>query len=104
MPARRPAMVQSGGWWRGRARRRRYPGRGAPSRLRGGEALDSRDTNLGGTCSGSPQAVAIHFIASAGSFSDGSAQACVSGATAPPGSRSSTPVGEVCEEVTIDVV
>lgn len=56
-----------------------------------------------GTCTGSPQAFGIEFFASGGSFSDGSAQACVTPTTALAGSRSYNSLPQVCEEVTIDV-
>lgn len=57
-----------------------------------------------GTCTGSTQTFGIEFLASGGSFTDGSAEVCVTPTTAPARSRSFTTLAEVCEEVTIDVV
>ncbi|MGI8758559.1 MAG: Calx-beta domain-containing protein, partial [Acidimicrobiales bacterium] len=56
-----------------------------------------------GTCTGSPQPFAIDFTARGATFIAGSAEACVVPRTAVAGSRKFTSIGEVCEEVTIDV-
>lgn len=66
------------------------------------QGVASAEGSTRGTCTGSPQPFQIDFTAGGGSFSDGSAEACVAARTAVAGSRTFHSAGEVCEEVTVE--